>query len=113
MMFRKNRDKDFRASGSGKFFPVSEKDHEGILNFARRVTLEIDFPIIGMDIGFDGSVYHLLEFQMIHIGTSALHRSEFWHEFHDGKWLRFEGVSNLEEEFSRAIHSFILDKKMT
>jgi glutathione synthase/RimK-type ligase-like ATP-grasp enzyme len=108
MMYRKNRENDFRASGSGKFFPVPENEHEGLLNFARRVTLEIDFPIIGMDIGYDGNVHHLLEYQMIHIGTSALHRSTYWHEFHDGKWLKFEGVSDLEEEFSRAVHSYIL-----
>jgi glutathione synthase/RimK-type ligase-like ATP-grasp enzyme len=111
MMYRKNREKDFRASGSGKFFPVPEKDQEGLLNFAWRVTQEIDYPIIGMDIGFDGNVYHLLEFQMIHIGTSALHRSKYWHEFHDGKWLKFDGTSDLEEEFSRSVHSYIFSKK--
>jgi len=44
---------------------------------------------------------------MIHLGTSALQRSKFWHEFHDDKWIRFEGVSDLEEEFSRAIHDYI------
>jgi len=107
MMYRKNRENDFRASGSGSFHQVPENDQEGILNFARRLTKEIDFPIIGMDIGYDGRDYHLLEFQVIHIGTSALHRSKFWHEFHDGKWIKYEGLSNLEEEFSRAIHNHI------
>jgi len=107
MMYRKNRENDFRASGSGSFHQVPEEDHEGILNFARRLTKEIDFPIIGMDIGFDGSEFHLLEFQVIHIGTSALHRSKYWHEFHDGKWIKYEGQSILEEEFSRAVHSYI------
>ena len=107
MMYRKNREHDFRASGSGSFFPVPEEDHVGILDFARKLTLEIDFPIIGMDIGFDGNQYHLLEFQVIHIGTSALHRAKYWHEFHDGRWIKYEGLSNLEEEFSRAIHSHI------
>ena len=107
MMYRKNRKNDFRASGSGSFFPVPENEHEGILNFAQRLTKEINFPIIGMDIGFDGEEFHLLEFQVIHIGTSALHRSKFWHEFHDGKWIKYEGSSNLEEEFSRSIHDHI------
>jgi hypothetical protein len=107
MMYRKNRENDFRASGSGSFFEVPEKDHEGILSYARKLTLEIDFPIIGMDIGFDGKNYHLLEYQMIHIGTSALHRSKYWHEFHDGKWVKYNGLSNLETELSRSIHSYI------
>jgi glutathione synthase/RimK-type ligase-like ATP-grasp enzyme len=110
MMYRKNRENDFRASGSGTFLPVPEKDHEGLLTFARKLTLEVDFPIIGMDIGFDGNGYHLIEFQVIHIGTSALHRSKFWHEFHDGRWVRYEGLSNLEEEFSRSVYNHILQK---
>jgi hypothetical protein len=44
---------------------------------------------------------------MIDIGTSALQRSDFWHEFHDGKWIRYDGKSNLEEEFSSSIYDFI------
>ena len=110
MMFRKNRENDFRASGSGSFFEVPETDHEGLLNFAIKVEREVNFPIIGMDIGFDGNKYHLLEFQVIHIGTSALHRSKYWHEFHDGRWVRFDGMSNLEEEFSRAIYNHVSAK---
>lgn len=106
-MYRKNRRNDFRASGSGQFFEVPDEERAGLLDFARRLTLEIDFPIIGMDIGFDGKSYHLIEFQMIHIGTSALQRSGFWHEYHEGRWIKTEGVSNLEEEFSRSIDSFI------
>jgi glutathione synthase/RimK-type ligase-like ATP-grasp enzyme len=107
MMYRKNRENDFRASGSGQFFPVPEQDHEGLLNFARKLTSEIDFPIIGMDIGFDGSNYHMIEFQVVHIGTSALHRSKYWHEFQNGRWVRYDGLSDLEEEFSRAVCSFV------
>jgi glutathione synthase/RimK-type ligase-like ATP-grasp enzyme len=106
-MYRKNRRNDFRASGSGQFFDVPDQEMTGLLDFARKLTLEIDFPIIGMDIGFDGQSYHLIEFQMIHIGTSALQRSKFWHEYHDGRWTRVEGSSNLEDEFSRSIDSFI------
>jgi glutathione synthase/RimK-type ligase-like ATP-grasp enzyme len=106
-MYRKNRRNDFRASGSGQFFDVPDQEMTGLLDFARKLTLEIDFPIIGMDIGFDGQSYHLIEFQMIHIGTSALQRSKFWHEHHDGRWTRVEGSSNLEDEFSRSIDKFI------
>jgi glutathione synthase/RimK-type ligase-like ATP-grasp enzyme len=106
-MYRKNRDNDFRASGSGRFYEVPQEEQEGLLEFSRKLTLEIDFPILGMDIGFDGMKYHLLEFQMIHHGTSALQRSKYWHEYHDGKWVRFDGTSDLEEEFSRSVYDII------
>jgi glutathione synthase/RimK-type ligase-like ATP-grasp enzyme len=112
MMYRKNRANDFRASGSGRFLEVPEEEHEGLLNFAKKITAEIDFPIFGIDIGFDGKAYHLLEFQMLYLGTSCLQRSKFWHEYHDGKWSRFDGASNLEEEFSRAINGFITSRNL-
>ena len=106
-LYRENRDNDFRASGSGKLFEVPEQDHEGLLGFARKLTFEIDFPIIGMDIGFDGTAYHLIEFQMIHLGPYTLQAANFWHEYINNKWVRFEGKSNLEEEFSRSIYEYI------
>ncbi len=107
MLYRKNRDNDFRASGSGRLYEVPEKEHVGLLNFAKKITEEIDFPIIGMDIGHDGNKYHLIEFQMIDLGPSTLQISKFWYEFNEGKWFRYDGKSELEEEFSRAISNYI------
>lgn len=106
-LYRKNRDNDFRASGSGRLFEVPEQEHVGLLDFARRVVMEIDFPIIGMDIGFDGKQYHLIEFQMIHLGPYTLQASKFWHEYHDGTWMRYNGESVLEDEYSRSIFEYI------
>jgi glutathione synthase/RimK-type ligase-like ATP-grasp enzyme len=110
-LYRANRDNDFRASGSGRFFDVPDDEQEGLLDFAHRLTLEINFPVIGMDIGFDGKCYHLIEFQMIHLGTSALQRSAFWHEYTDGRWVRRDGSSILEIELARSLHEFILTKE--
>ena len=107
-LYRKNRDSDFRASGSGRFFVVSENEHEGLFNFANKITRELDSPIFGMDVGFDGKNYHLFEFQMIHLGPCTLQNSQFWHEFHDNKWIRYEGTSDLEEEFSKAVYDYII-----
>jgi len=78
-----------------------------LFTFARKIVSEIDFPIFGIDVGFDGKKYHLIEYQMLGMGTSALQRSQFWHEFHDGKWVRYEGKSILEVELARAICDFI------
>jgi glutathione synthase/RimK-type ligase-like ATP-grasp enzyme len=109
-LYRQNRKNDFRASGSGRFYDVPLEEHEGLLNYARKLTKEIDFPLFGMDIAFDGKDYHLLEFQVIHMGTPPLQRSNYWHEFHDGKWIKYDGTSDLEEEFSRSIHEYIITK---
>ncbi|MCX6083314.1 MAG: hypothetical protein NTW32_27620 [Chloroflexi bacterium] len=106
-LFRKNRDNDFRASGSGKLYPVRNEELQGLLNFARKLTQEISFPIIAMDIGFDGEKYHLLEFQCIHIGPYTLQASLYWYEYINGEWVRFTGITNLEDEYCRSINDYI------
>jgi glutathione synthase/RimK-type ligase-like ATP-grasp enzyme len=106
-LYRKNRENDFRASGSGRFFEVPADELEGLLNFAQKLRNEIDFPILGIDIGFDGENYHLLEFQMVHLGPIGMQRSKCWYELHDGKWNRYEGTPDLEVEYSRSIDEYI------
>lgn len=103
ILYRKNRTGDFRASGGGKLFVVPEAEREGLLEFARKAAAEIDFPIVGLDIAFDGTRYHLFEFQMIHLGPYTLQASEFWHEYRDGRWVQFNGKSDLEVEFCRSL----------
>jgi len=111
-MYRKNREGDFRASGSGNFvYEISDRENLGLLDFARKLSQEIDFPIIGMDIGFDGQSYHLFEFQCIHIGPIALQASQYWHEYVDGRWVKFAGSSNLEQEFCRSINEYVQIKE--
>ena len=103
ILYRQNREGDFRASGGGKLFVVPEAEREGLLDFARKAVAEIDYPMLGLDIAFDGQRYHLFEFQMIHLGPYTLQAAEFWHEFRDGKWTRFDGKSDLEAEFCRSL----------
>jgi len=106
-LYRKNRENDFRASGSGMHFVVPEDELAGLFTFAQKLTKELSSPIFGMDIGFDGKNYHLFEFQFLHLGPSTLQKSLSWHEYIDGKWVRFEGKSDLEEEYSNAVSEYI------
>lgn len=103
ILYRENREGDFRASGGGRLSVVPEQDRFGLLDFARKVVQEIEFPILGLDIAFDGARYHLFEFQMIHLGPYTLQAAEFWHEYRNGEWVRFDGKSDLEVEFCRSI----------
>jgi len=109
-LYRSNRKNDFRASGSGIFNDVPENMIEPLLNFSMLVVNEIDFPVIGMDIGFDGNVFHLIEFQMIHIGPITLERSKYFYSKVNNDWIMFESSSNLEDEFCRSIYEFIISK---
>lgn len=108
MLYRQNRKNDFRASGGGRLsFEIHNQKQEGLLNFARKFSKEIDFPILGIDIGFDGKAFHLIEFQMIHLGPYTLQGSNWWYEYNDNKWVRYEGQSDLEEVFSKSIYEYI------
>lgn len=106
-LYRENRDNDFRASGGGKLFPVPDDENIPLLNFARKVIREIDFPIIGMDIGCDGERYHLLEFQMIHLGPYTLQFSNYYYIEDNSGWRKIEGKSDLEYEYARSIVEYI------
>jgi glutathione synthase/RimK-type ligase-like ATP-grasp enzyme len=106
-LYRKNRENDFRASGGGRLSQMSVEESERILGFARLVVDEIDAPIIGIDMAFDGKDYHLIEFQMIHHGPYTLQASDGWYEYKEGGWKHYEGKSNLETEFARSVTEFI------
>lgn len=108
LVYRSNRKNDFRASGSGILkFDVSEDVRNRLLDFAKKISGEIDFPIIGLDVGFDGNKFHLLEYQMVHLGPFTLQASTCWYEFNGNGWRRSDGKSNLEEVFSRSIYEYI------
>lgn len=108
---RLNMDNDFRASGSGKLFLVPDEEVIGLLNFAKKIVKQIDFSMIGMDIGFDGNKYHLLEYQMVHMGPYTLTFSEYYHVENEGEWEKIMGKSDLEEEFARSIDVYIKTHK--
>ena len=86
---------------------MKDEEQIGLLDFAKNLTYEINFPILGLDIGFDGNKYHLIEFQMISLGTYTLQASNFWHEYIDENWVKRIGKSDLEKEFSRSIIDYI------
>jgi hypothetical protein len=101
-LFRKVRKADFRASGSGRFEFIRDIP-EGLLDFASLVKRQFDVPQLSLDIGWDGSRFHLFEFQALHFGTLTVEQSPF--HFVDGErgWQRVEGPSEVEEEFARSI----------
>jgi hypothetical protein len=75
---------DFRASGSGKF--VFENPPPGLLDFARHLLLQFDEPYLSLDICFDGSDFHLLEFQGVHFGPYTLLNAPRHYVWDDSKW---------------------------
>lgn len=106
ILYRGNRDKDFRASGSGKF--IFRRDlPDGLLDFAYKIKDHFKVPNISLDIGFDDNKFHLIEFQFLYFGTTTIEKSPFWFEKFDASWRLNEGKSELEKIYVESIVEFL------
>ena len=106
VVFRENRQNDFRASGSGKLsFP--EMVPGAVFNEARRVYSAFNVPYASLDIGFDGEKAYLLEFQFVQFGQYAVEKSPHRFRFSDKGWELIRGTTNAEDELVASVHAFI------
>lgn len=100
------RDKDFRASGSGKF-QFSDEIPDGLLQFAQKIYNMLKLPNASLDICFNGEKFYLIEFQAIYFGTTTIEYSKFYYEFDGDKFLLKKGESILEREYLGSIINYI------
>ena len=106
---RKNRDNDFRASGSGKFsYPEETEEFYRVLELARKAAAEIGMPMQSLDIGCNESGCFLLEFQCVYFGPYTLQFAPCCYEYaeENGCWKRIDGSFDLEEEYVRAVTAY-------
>ncbi|MBU4493285.1 MAG: hypothetical protein KKA61_02850 [Nanoarchaeota archaeon] len=109
VLHRKNRNNDFRASGSGKLsFP--ESPPKELLDYAEKVFKYFNVPFISIDIAEAEGVYYLLEFQFLSFGQYALEKSKFYWNKKNGKWNKIEEMTVLEEQFAKSISKYINKK---
>lgn len=103
------RDNDFRASGSGKLlFPEKFDDEiKKVLDLARTLYLELDIPMLSVDIAYDGQRCHMIEFQCVSFGPYSMQFSDAYYMFDNEEWKKVQGKSELEKEISRALDCYI------
>ncbi len=106
ILYRETRDRDFRASGSGKFM-FREEIPAGLLDFAAAVFESFDVPQISLDVGCDGEQFYLFEFQFILFGTRTMELSPFYFTRADNEWVRVQAASVLEEEYVRSVVGYL------
>jgi len=101
-LYRKNRSNDFRASGSGKFAFIDVPAQ--VLDFARGVLGTLGMPWGSLDIGYDGTQCHLLEYQGVHFGLITADRGVFYYvRGADGVWQKRMGRVQVEKEMANVI----------
>ncbi|MBN1300953.1 MAG: hypothetical protein JW995_07025 [Melioribacteraceae bacterium] len=103
---RLNRKGDFRASGA-KIFDFNIQADHALLNFARSLFDKFDTPILALDIAYDGSAYHLLEFQASHFGISTLISGKKYYVFENNNWKVCLERDSIEVEYADAVLNYL------
>lgn len=106
VVFRENRNNDFRASGSGKLsFP--EVVPSAVLDEAKRIHAVFNVPYVSLDIGYDGTKTYLLEFQFVQFGQYAVEKSPHRFRWLNERWELTRGTTTAESEIAASVHAFI------
>lgn len=102
------KENDFRASGSGIRDYISDIP-VGLLPFAKDIFLKLNVPQLSIDIAFDGTNFHMIEFQCLYFGSFTLTYSKFYWQLdaEQDAFVKVEGESCLEEEYARSIVRYI------
>lgn len=100
------RENDFRASGSQKL--VFEEIPEKILDFGSSLIKYKLSPLLSCDILFDKDENcHLIEFQALGFGPSAVLKSNFYYQKVNEVWTKFNHDSCLESQYVYAVKYWI------
>ena len=100
------RPNDFRASGSGRF--SFEDPPAGLLDFAYSLLQQFNEPYMSFDICFDGSNFHLIEFQGVHFGPFTLTESPRHFLRKGDQWEECVGKVELETIVGESLVLFLL-----
>ncbi len=103
---RLTKDNDFRASGSKKFI-IEEEINPEILNFAELIYNKFDSPYLSIDVVDSGSGCHLIEYQALHFGVSALVRNNNYYQKTDNNWKRYDAKTKIEEEMAISLSKYL------
>lgn len=106
-VFRKNRDDDFRASGSGKL-DFTRRPPDALLECAKRIYTQLDIPFMSLDIGTLNGEYFLFEFQCLCLGQYTFERSKGYYSQQEGSaWEYVPETPDLEREIAHTTVSHI------
>ena len=109
VVFRGNRDNDFRASGSGKLNFDAELP-EGLLDYAKGVYTKFNLPFMSLDVGCKDGTFYLFEFQCLCLGQYTLEKSKFYYKKMNDGWGRVFEKPDLEREIVTTVLSYVIKK---
>lgn len=103
---REVRPNDFRASGSGLFTWEKEPPIH-VCRYALEVFKKLNVPHVSLDIAWDGSRCHLIEFQAVSFGCLTMERSSWFFRPDGDEWRIVHETPVLENEYVRSMVQFL------
>jgi glutathione synthase/RimK-type ligase-like ATP-grasp enzyme len=105
-LWRRVRPDDFRASGSGLFEFIKAPDY--VLEFAFCVRKMLSAPYVSLDIAETDDGCKVLEYQVVHFGTTTIDKAKEYYQRHEnGWWEVINGGFDLEQTMVEAVLSEI------
>ncbi|MBN1779544.1 hypothetical protein JW948_00320 [bacterium] len=109
VMQRLTRKGDFRASGTKKF-DFDFETNPALLDYARELYGKFDAPFMSLDIAEHAGKYHLLEFQALHFGISAVKKNRGHYEYEAGSWRFVPGQYEIETVMMEALAKYLRNR---
>lgn len=103
---------DFRASGSHVNYLAGSKAilPKGLLDYAKFIYDSINVPHLSIDVVYDGTDFHLIEFQALYFGTSTINLSDVFFEKDSGQWGKYEIQGSVENFYVDSVICFLQKK---
>ncbi|MCK4560821.1 MAG: hypothetical protein KAV45_13640 [Calditrichia bacterium] len=103
---REVRQHEFRASGSGKFY---YRDFDiSMLDFCKMIFKKLNTPWISLDVCWDGTNFHLLEFQILNLGPFTLLNGPYYFQRNtNSEWKKIFKKSDLSTAYAEAFVNYI------
>jgi glutathione synthase/RimK-type ligase-like ATP-grasp enzyme len=112
---RPTRKNDFRASGSGNknyIYGSAVELPSGLLNYAKEVFLQLNVPVLSLDIGYNHTDYYIFEFQVLFFGTVGHLKSDGYYIEQNTHWVFKYEKNDVEYDYACAIDWFLKNRKV-
>lgn len=99
-----------KASGGGYdnyFYGLEAEAPNGLFNFAQKIYDRLNVPHISLDVAFDGTNFHLIEFQVLYFGTAGIPYSKGYFKHENQDWLFVEEKLEIEQVYTDAIVDYL------
>lgn len=106
---RMQRDRDFRASGSGKFYFVSPSKE--LIRYSKSLREALDTPYVSLDIIDNDGRHECIEFQCTHFGPYTQIYAKHYYELVEDNLIENVNDLDLETAYAYSIDRYLRDKR--